>query len=223
MQKLFDYISKEWAVLRQAPGSFIGLAVVCLIVGFGAGLMYYSEQIETVKGRLEAANGQIGRYRVALGIDKASEGALVELNSKELALKAERIVAQMRELSRNYESRLEQLRKAQASEKSKKKDDLFAEQMRVMTEVSRDFDENLASDALNVENELHKRLTPEALSHVVRVPALIEIRPDGTRAPEGGRVTFLGLMRGMPMGAMLISLLANEIEQMAKLLPPDKQ
>ena len=85
--------------------------------------------------------------------------------------------------------------------------------MQIMKETSEAFDEDLASDALNIENELRKRMTPEAMSHVVRVPAFVA---------GDSRVTFLGLMRGSPTEIWMVNGLANEIEQMYKLLPPDK-
>jgi hypothetical protein len=86
-----------------------------------------------------------------------------------------------------------------------------------MKEVSQDFDRNFASDTYNVEHEVRNRLTPEAMSHVLRVPAFI---PNGD---PNSRITFSDMMRGSGMDALMIGRLADEIEQMAKLLPPDSR
>jgi len=60
-------------------GTFLTVILIALAGGIAIGGWYYSERIETVKEELGSAQGQIGRYRVALGIDKASQGNLVEL------------------------------------------------------------------------------------------------------------------------------------------------
>lgn len=194
-------------MLRGAPVSFIGLVVISVSAGIGIGSWHYSERIET-------KDGEIHRYRVALGIDRASAGALVELNNQELALKSQYIVGQMRQLS----SALDQ--KAQQIDQMVKDGKIDAQKatedkMAAMKEVSQTFDSNLASDAYNVENELRSRLDSSALSHVVRVPAFI------IGSDPRSRVTFSELTRGSGFDAAMIGRLADEMEEMAKLLPPD--
>src|SRR5262249_31154781 len=87
-------------------------------------------------------------------------------------------------------------------------------------EVSRDFDANLATDAYNVENELRTRLGPDALSHVIMVPGFVLKDANGAVNPRS-RITFPQLMRGNAFDAMWLGRLADEIDQMANLLPPD--
>ena len=84
---LWEYIRSELRVLKGAPVSFVGLVILSVSAGIGIGSWHYGE-------RLDTKDGEIHRYRVALGIDKASAGALVELNNQELALKAQYIVGQ---------------------------------------------------------------------------------------------------------------------------------
>ena len=71
----------------------------------------------------------------------------------------------------------------------------------------------IASDTYNVDNELRKRLSPEAVAHIIRVPALV--------AENGSHIPIAALFRGSGMDVFYLQGLANEIEQMAKLLPPD--
>jgi hypothetical protein len=212
-EKIIAFFTERWAVIRPVFGTFLTIMLLMLGGGIAIGSWYYSGRIDTMKEELAGAQGQVVRYRVALGIDKASAGALVELNNQELALKTESIVAKLREFSHDLQFKEAELQKLVDSGKIKKSD-MPRENMRVMTEVSQAFDENLASDALNVDNELRKRMTPEALSHVVRAPAFVA---------GGSRVTFLGLMRDSPMASMMIPAIANEMEQMYKLLPLDRR
>ncbi len=76
--------------------------------------------------------------------------------------------------------------------------------------------ETSASDTYNVENELRKRMDSSALAHIVRVPAFISDNDPASR------VTFSELMRGSGVDAFMIGRFADEMEEMAKLLPPDK-
>ena len=62
-------------------------------------MLYYSSQIGSLREQIAAKDGQLNRYRVALGIDPASKGALVELSNQELALKAQATVTKLRELN----------------------------------------------------------------------------------------------------------------------------
>jgi hypothetical protein len=201
---LWEYIKAEYAVLRGAPVSFVGLVVVSIASGVAIGHWHFSE-------RLETKDGEIHRYRVALGIDEASQGALVELNNQELGLKAQSIVASLRELNREWIARANSIEEDAKSGKITQ-DEANKQKFQAMDDASRNFNENLASDALNVEAELRKRLSPAAMSQVVRVPAFVA---------GGSRVTFLGLMRGSRMSASFIPAFADEMEQMAKLLPSD--
>jgi hypothetical protein len=212
MATLLEHIKGEWEVLSKAPLTFILLLAIGILSGVGIGEWRDSGQMASLREQVNQANGRISRYRVALGIDRPSQSALVELNNQELALKAQSIVFQLRGLYRALNEKTEMLNK-QVKDGKLKKDQVGEQWMQIMKETSEAFDENLASDALNIENELRKRMTPEAMSHVVRVPAFVA---------GDSRVTFLGLMRGSWMEIWMVNGLANEIEQMYKLLPPDK-
>lgn len=194
-----------------AKAAFLTLAALGLGAGFGLGMLYYGGQVAALKEQLNTKDGQIARYRVALGIDPASKGALVELNNQELALKAQAIVAKLREFNFDLDAKLKVIHEQRVAKKIDEHQAL-KDSRAAMQQVSDAFDANLASDAFNVEGELRKRMDPAAISHVVRVPAFIA---------DGSRVTFLALMRGSSSNAFYIRGFADEMEQMAKLLPPD--
>ena len=204
---LLEHIKAELAVLKKAPFTFASLTIFGILAGVAIGSWHYGE-------RLETKDGEIHRYRVALGIDKASAGALVELNNQELALRSQYIVAQMRQLSTVLDQKSQQIDQMVKDGKIDKQK-VFEEKIAALNEVSKTFDSNLASDAFNIENELRSRLDPIALAHIVRVPAFIFGSDPRTR------VTFSELTRGSGMDAAMIDRLADEMEEMAKLLPPD--
>jgi hypothetical protein len=214
LDRFIAYIDKEWAVLRAAPFVFVMLAVLCLGLGYGGGALYYNSQIGSLHEQISTKDGQVSRYRVALGIDPASKGALVELSNQELALRAQSIVAKMREClamvesnNQDIDKRLKDGRIDKAEASKEKWDDL--------ENVDHQFANNLAADAYNVENELRSRLDPSALAHIVRAPALM------FGSDPRSRVTFANLARGSAFEIGMLGPLANEMEQMAKLLPAD--
>jgi hypothetical protein len=211
LERLLAFVEKEWGVLRTAPFAFVTLAVLCLGLGYGGGMLYYSSQVGSLHEQMSTKDGQLSRYRVALGIDPASKGALVELSNQELALRAQSIVVQLRQLTSELNQKSTEIESRTKRGEDKSKAD--AEKMAAVKQVSGEFDRNLASEAYNLENELQKRLDPKALSHVVRVPAFSD--------SDGSRVTVSDLMRGSGFDVLMLDGLANEIEQMAKLLPPD--
>jgi hypothetical protein len=212
LEKLITFCEKEWGELERAPFSFAMLSALCLTIGFAGGMLYYSSQIGSLQQQMSAKDGQLSRYRVALGIDPASKGALVELNNEELALKAQAIVANLRKLSSALAQKSDEIRKrANTGEISQSQE--AQDQFAAMKEVSQDFDSSLASDAYNVESELRKRLSPSAISNVIRVPAF--------NGSDGSRVTLTDMFRGTGFDAPYFGRLADELEQMFKLLPPD--
>ncbi len=214
LERFVAFITKEWANLMAARTSFVMLTVLCLGLGFSGGMLYYSGQVGSLHEQLNAKDGLLGRYRVALGIDPASKGALVELSNQELALKTQSIVAKLREYTEMANSNNEAINKRVADGKIDKAEAL-KEEMADMQNVDRQFDSNLAADTYNVENELRSRLDPSALAHVVRAPAFI------FGSDPRSRVTFADMFRGTPLEVSMLGVLANEMEEMAKLLPPD--
>ena len=141
LEKIAAFLEKEWDVLKKAPFVFITLSVLCLSVGYAIGMLYFDSQVASLHEELNAKDGQIGRYRVALGIDPGSSGALVELNNQELALRAQTIVLKLREMNRdlNYKLGLIQPQIPAGKMKPGQTAKFVKQQMDIMTEVSQDF------------------------------------------------------------------------------------
>jgi hypothetical protein len=202
-----DYLEKlrqEARVIKSAPFSFAIFLTLGMAGGYGACTWYYSKQISDNKE-------QISRYQVVLGIKPGSPGALVELNNRELALRAQSIIPKLRDIGTTLENRDKDIQKAL---KDKKIDNLqaAAEHERAQKEASQMFDGDLALDADNLRNELRRRLTPEAIAHVPRVPGFT----NGTVV-----MPLTEMFRGTGFDVYWVGRLADEIDQMAKLLPPD--
>lgn len=219
VEKLITFLQKEWGELRRAPFSFATLSALFLAIGFAGGTLYYSSQVGSLHEQISAKDAQLGRYRVALGIDPASKGALVELNNEELKLKAKSTVASLRELSSELDAKLSIIQKDIEAKKVDQKQ-AATRMMTARNDISQDFNNNLASDANNIENELRKRLDPKTIEHIVRVPAFNELDANGNPMSH---LPFTELFRGSGMDTFYIKGLANEIEQMADLLPRDSR
>ena len=197
-------------MLKKAPLAFVLLLVVGVISGARIEAWRDSGQMASLQEQIRQKDDKVSRYRVALGIDPASRGALVELNNEELYLKAESVVAKLRTFASKLDGTLAEIKKRVDSNKIDKKQ-AWQETMEAMKQVSQDLDKNLASEAYNVDNELRNRLDPKAISHVVRVPAIV--------SDEGVSIPITALSKGSGWDSFYIKALADEIEQMAKLLP----
>lgn len=205
MPEFLQRIKEEWDVITKAPLSFLILTAVCLGAGYVAARWYYEKQI-TEK------DGQISRYRVALGIDKASEGALIELTNEEFRAKAMGTASKLRELCFSMRKREEDIQAQFRDGKIDKKGQAERDQA-LLREVSQDFARNLRSDAINVDNELRRRLGPKAVASIVGVlPSLA--------STDGTRISIVGLMpQGAGFDSFYLCQMAEGMEQMAKMLP----
>jgi len=202
---LWEYIKAEFAVLKAAPLSFMGLVVLSVSAGIGIGAWHYGE-------RLDTQETQIKRYRVALGIDHASEGALIELNNEELRAKALTVSANLQNLCSAYSRKVEEVQKDPKTDEKGKHERIMA----IDKDLSYQFITNLRSDAFNVDNELRRRLGPTAVAAIVGITPSI-VADDGTRVDLN---TLLLSAGGLPGFNMTFTCpLAGGIEQMAKLLP----
>jgi hypothetical protein len=214
LERFIAFVQKEWGNLVKAPAAFVMLCVLGLCVGFGGGMLYYSSQVGSLQQQVSSKDGQLNRYRVALGIDPASKGALVELNNEELALKAQSIVAKLRKLSSALDGKLNGIQKQTDAKKISQKQ-ASEQKLTAMKDVSQDYDRNLASDADNIDVELRRRLDPKVIAHIVRVPGFID--------SEGTRLPVTEIFRSSGFDTFYFKGWADEIEQMAKLLPPESR
>jgi hypothetical protein len=210
VERRIQFIETELDNLVKTPFAFAILVVMGLGLGFAGGMLCYSGQISSLREQINTKDGEIRRYRVALGITPASPGALVELNNEGLALRTQFLVGKLRQLTSELEEEYKAINERMNTGKINQKQ-AHDETMQAMRNIVQNFDDNFASDALNIEDELRKRMTPESLSHIVRVPAFVAKDQNGNVT---GRVTLLGMDD--------IGVFADEMEQMSKLLPPDK-
>jgi hypothetical protein len=206
--QLIEHIQKEWGVLKGAPLSFVILVVLCLLTGIGIGSWHYSE-------RLEEKDGQLSRYRVALGIDKASPGALIELNNEELRAKALATAARLHEICISFRKRGENLQKELAAPKLSEKEK-GERSSALMKQESDEFDRTTRTDAAIVEIELRRRLSREAKASILGLPPAF-------RGSDGSFLPLMNLLSGSGLDVAFICVDGDGIEAMAKLLPPDSK
>ena len=154
-------------------------------------------------------DGLLARYRVALGIDKPSQGSLIELTNEEMRAKAMSTAAALREFTVSLRNQTDS---AVAGAKDDK--DKAERSFRILKEMSDEFDRKLKADSNLVDNELRRRLGPQAVASIVGVP------PSVFSASDKAAFSIIGMMpSGMGMSAGFAGTLADSIEQMARLLP----
>lgn len=179
-------------------------------------MTYYSSQVGSLHEQIDSKDGEIARYRVALGIDPASKGALIELTNQELQAKSATTVSKLRVFCSTLQKRTDEIQAQLDAGKIDQKTE-SEEKMAVDKELSQDFITNLRSDAFNVDNELRRRLGPQAVAAIVGItPSIV--------ADDGTRVDILTLVATSAMPGFAVGFtcpLAEGIEQMAKLLPSE--
>ena len=202
---ILEKLRQEGRVIKDAPFSFVIFIAIGLACGYGASTWYYSKQI-TDRG------GQIARYRVALGIDKGSPSALAELTNAELQAKALAVAFKARDLCFSFQKREAQIPHVPQGNKQKGKQ--FAdEDNNLMKDVGEEFDRGMKADFIGANNEILKRLDPKAASAVIRGPMLGD-------AETGTPIGMPGLTPDN-MEAAFLCTYADQLEQLAKLLPAD--
>ena len=88
---------KIWALFMSV--TFIFFAVVSFGLGFNVGRFTYTQE-------LQSARDSATRYRVALGIEPGSSGALVELTNRELKSKAFIVIARLRAIDNKKDKQI---------------------------------------------------------------------------------------------------------------------
>jgi hypothetical protein len=189
---------------------------------FTGGMLYYSGQVGSLHEQLHGKDQQINdrdqrisRYRVELGVDPASKGALVELKHSELSLKTTNLVFKLWVMANNFDDEMKGIEGRQ-KDGSLNHQQYENAKLEIMNKYAREFDQNLASEALLVEGELLRRLDPQVVANIPRpfAPVTADHMP----------INDLQLFRGSASQAFDLFRLkqfADELDQMAKLLPSD--
>ena len=201
----FDYIRQEWGVLTKAPMAFVGLAVVFFVSGVALARWYDRDKIND-------KDDQLRRYRVALGIESGSPNALVELTNAELRSKALIVSSRVQALCASFNRQSAEIKALVDTKKIDEKGG-FDRQLALMKRTSDEFHHDLRSDALNVQNEMLRRLDPKAAAAVVRFPIFAD-------AATGTPISLASLLpSGLGLDAGALCGFAEELQQLAKLLP----
>jgi hypothetical protein len=217
LQKLLEHILREWSVLKGAPASFIILVALSISAGLGIGAWHYSGRISEMETQVSTTNGEIHRYKVALGLEAASRGNLIELTNDELRVRALSTAAKLREVCTSLRERDEAAAKAEAKAVHKlDQKEKFLRGVARMKSASDEIDRTVRTDTALIDNELRRRLSPKAIATIVG------LSPSMYDAATGSPIDILALVTSTGGGfSTSMCVLSNGIEQMAKILPSD--
>jgi hypothetical protein len=213
LEKALEFVQERWGVI-WGPNrvTFLVVAASTFALGAVASRVFYSQHVTTVDARLASKDDEIGRLRVALGIDPASRGALIALTNEEMKAKSISTARALRELCFSLRDKGEAVKKEieakNLDEKSR------GEQMWAFIQKASDqFDASFRSEVGNVDNELRRRLHPGAIASIVRNnPSLY--------TTGGQPVSILSLFpSGTGFSSLYLCTQADAIERMAELLP----
>jgi hypothetical protein len=213
VQKLLEHILREWAVLKGAPGAFIILVALGVSAGLGIGAWHYSGRISDMETQVSTTNGEIHRYKVALGLEAASKGNLIELTNNELRIRALSTAAKLRTVCTSLREKDEAATKTETKLDNKEKAKRAFARMR---SASDEIDRTVRTDTALIDNELRRRLSPKAIATIVG------LTPSMYDAATGSPIDILALVTSTGDGfSTTMCVLSNGIEQMAKILPSD--
>jgi hypothetical protein len=203
ISQIIEFFSEYWAVIRPMFGRF--LVTILLAVGLGVGIATWHDSgvKDTLNERIIARDEQIERYKVVLDLLPASKGNLMTLSSAELRAKALALATKLHdfcvtkrdELNRLYPSR---------------------DYMLGVIAAGDEFDKTLKPDTLLVDNEMRRRILPQALAGIrvdtsLITPEGIPIEPS-TLLPDGSYTGF-----------MSSCYYSGTIAQIARVLPVEKR
>lgn len=174
MEKLFEYIAKEWAVVSQAPFAFLVLAAIMFGMAYLAAKWRFEGVIDqvkatngTLKERLHLKSEQAESYKDrALKFDEKIQQVV---DSDEIALKdrtlevvknlREYIERHKREDNRVSEIERSAMHTAQTEEERKIAwNKNTSESMRLSSERNAEYDRRFRVDAIMLRDELRSRL-----------------------------------------------------------------
>jgi len=190
---LLDRAREELRVIREAP--------LTVVIFFALGLV---AAWTVLSYRLDRAKEEVETYRAVLGISDASKGELIRLSNDDLKAKTFRLVRELRDIHQNVQKRSERatnrfLRGEITKEQNGAQQDAFQHQ------ANTEFTNSIRTEVLAVNNELRRRLSPEAKATIVMA------------APE---LNIAIWSLGPAQSIFFIETIANELEAMAQILPP---
>ena len=195
-------LRRESELIMKAPIAFVVIMLFWSFVGYLVATWYYD-------GRMKEQEGTIARYRVALGLDKASQGKLIELSNSELKRMSENMAARLRAFDIGTRNEHQE-----AERSSKNAKDESERHMLILRDRSDEFDRTLRTDSVLIDTELRRRLGPQALASIVGLPPTFYSTSD--KAPIGIQAL---ISSGTGMSAGFVGTLADGLDQMARLLP----
>ncbi|MGO9147720.1 MAG: hypothetical protein ACLQDF_15280 [Desulfomonilia bacterium] len=211
MEKLIEFIIKEWKTVSATPFTFVILAVLFFLLAYGVSSWRYQgiidllrEQLAQQKQRTEAKDDQIVEYRERLHLVPSDTTEFSKYTNKELQEKAFAVVNVLRKYlvevqerqnsilfsdkKVSYQSMSEEERNKAWSEETKR---LMVDSLKTST----DYDTRFKVDAILLRDELLSRL------------------------PKGSKNEKEYWIYEHPTNPIGMGMVADDLERMAKLLP----
>jgi hypothetical protein len=208
MERLLEFIIREWAAISAAPAAFILLLVIAGTVGFFVARWRYEgiidqlkQRLETLGERLEAKDEQITEYRERLRLVPRDVHAHANLTSAELQRSALAVVAGIREflkersLSEGFAFDRVAWKESTPEERQRAWEEETRRSMEQSIAWNAEYDRKYRIDSILLRDELLARLPPEARHER-------EFR-----------------MYEHPTNAIGIGMVADDLERLAKSLP----
>jgi hypothetical protein len=169
MDKILDFLTKNWETLKSAPLIFISFLLLAFALAFVVANYIYKERIETLKERLTSKDDQINEYRQRLHLVDTDKTAYSQLTNQELRGASAKPASRLREyvdqreqqdMRRLDASRLQMLN-AKSEEERQRVWNAETSTLLTSPTLNSEYSAKFLSDAILLRDELLSRLPKE--------------------------------------------------------------
>jgi hypothetical protein len=198
MQWFLEQLAKEWAVIKQAPLSFLIICGLCLLASFFFVRWVYHE-------RLQAKDDMLGYYRERMGLRPADKTPYSGMRNSEIGAKALKMTVELRQFSGQQSRATSEATLAHQQE-----------MMAAKTEEERAKIWRKYVEEITFENSLNGIYSRKYKADVLLLRDEIL-----SRIPEEKRAGFIndGILYEIPTNPIGLNQVADSLERLAKLLP----
>ncbi|MEX2149028.1 MAG: hypothetical protein WD793_02350 [Steroidobacteraceae bacterium] len=230
-QRFKNGLNSDWQAIVSGPRShiYVGAAVIAVMVwwngdrseNFEAALSAKNSSLEAKDETIGRLERDIARLQVAAGISELdSRTAFSVLTNEELARKTASLVAIIRKMHDSATKRLERIGNDLKGNSKMTEGERFIALTKVEKEEALKLSHAVGGDSISIVEELRRRIPLAQREHILSAGLQLKL-DDPENDGQTARFLFVtaNAMGGYVMSQMPI--LADELEALYKLLPPD--
>jgi len=166
MDKILEFLSKNWETLKSAPLVFVSFLLLAFAFAIVVANFVYKERIETLKERLISKDDQINEYRQRLHLVDTNKTAYSQLTNQELRTASSNLISRLREYAdqheladrRRDEAERQQMLQAKSEEERQKIWNTYTSALLTAPNLNSEYSSRFRSEAILIRDEVLSRL-----------------------------------------------------------------